>query len=89
MATIYDAALIGNFEEVKKLCTNCTDYTMAIIGASDGKQREIQQWALENGACFLFSFKTFPEERINLVRYTKNISMLKGPGDVPKGTFLH
>ena len=71
---------------------------MALIGAADGKQKiedgvlsnhkEILQWAFEKGACLLFSFKHEPYRPVsNVSHYSHNVSMLRGPGEVSKGTF--
>lgn len=65
---------------------------MAVIGALDAtpKQKEAGEWALLHGACLLWTFvqpKTIYEIDPDAAIYNKPISMLKGPGEVPKGTF--
>jgi hypothetical protein len=46
------------------------------------------QWALLNGACLLFAFRHPKKQDLGpLIKYNKKVSMLSGPGDVPKGTF--
>jgi hypothetical protein len=59
---------------------------MIIMGAADGKNKEIQQWALEQGACLLFSFSNhYTKNTVTVSKYSKNLSML---GEVLKGTFI-
>jgi hypothetical protein len=85
---VYNAALEGKEEEVKLLVKSGADINMAIMGAADGKQKQLQQWAFENGACILFSFQTSIPGSIVTHKYGKNLSMIKGPGEIAKGTFL-
>ncbi len=57
---------------------------------SDGKYGEILHWSLINGACLVFSFTQSSTPSPTLVsKYSKNLSMLRGPGEVPRGTFLN
>ena len=69
-------------ERVAELQSRGADITCA------GKQSQIAQWALDNGACLLFGFTQW-EKHTGVIgyKYNKNVSMLRGPGDVPKGTF--
>lgn len=87
---IYNAAVEGDLEKVKDLYVQGGDINMAIMGASDGKHKEISHWALNNGACFIFGFQhqasTVEYVKTNKA-YGKNISMLRGPGEVVRGTF--
>ncbi len=85
---LYQAAFEGREDDAKFLVKNGGDINMVIMGASDGKHRNLQQWAFENGACILFSFKTSTESSIIEHRYPKNLSMIRGPGEVSKGTFI-
>ena len=85
---VYNAAKEGNFDEVKRLVKIKADINMVIMGAYDGKQKEIWQWALENGACLLWGFQQEAHQsRVFVMKYNKNISMLRGPGEVSRGTF--
>ena len=85
---VYNAAKEGNFTEVKRLVAMKADINMVIMGASDGKQKEIQQWAFENGACLLWGFQQEQHRpKVQVMKYNKNISMLRGPGEVARGTF--
>lgn len=63
---------------------------MAIMGAHEGKKEPEYMWAWKNGASLLWGIQQ-PKRDI-LVRdrehtYPKNLSMLRGPGEVAKGTF--
>ena len=84
----YVAALEGKEEEARALVKLGANINCVIMGASDGKHKKLQQWAFENGACFVFSFQSSSTESIVQHKYGKNLSMLRGPGDVPKGTFI-
>lgn len=85
---VYNAAKDGQFDEVKQLVNLKADINMVIMGAYDGKQKEIWQWALDNGACLLWGFQQEPHRsRLSAMKYNKNISMLKGPGEVARGVF--
>jgi len=84
------AANENKLEVCKDLFQKGANINMAIMGASDVKNKEIQMWAWEQGACYIFSLQQKPPTT-NVIcfgdRYSKNISMLHGPGEVPKGTF--
>jgi len=48
----------------------------------------IGQWALQNGGCLLWSFSQRRQKsKFSVLKYNKNVSMLKGPGEVTRGTF--
>jgi len=50
--------------------------------------KTIGKWAMENGGCFLWSFtQGAKQSKFSVLKYNKNISMLKGPGEVARGTF--
>jgi hypothetical protein len=85
---IREAARAGRFDEVKELHARGASIQCAIIGAGEGKQGAIAQWALERGACLIFSFTQAPKTGgVTSHSYGKNVSMLRGPGEVSKGTF--
>lgn len=85
---VYELAKNNQFEELKEKVEKGADINMVIMGASDGKNKDICQWAFQNGACLLFSYTQSIQETATIVsKYSKNISMLKGPGEVSKGTF--
>jgi len=96
---LYNYAFEGNLDEVKSSVSKGGNIHMAIMGASTFiennktdclKQKEVAKWALENGACLIFSFtQEKKEEKVVVCKYDKNLSMIKGPGDVLKGTFEH
>lgn len=50
--------------------------------------KQICNWSLDNGACLLFSFRSAKKRPgvYNMSQYGKNISMLRGPGDIGKGS---
>lgn len=97
---IYRAAQAGNFPLVKELHKKGGDINSVLMGATDGKRMpdgkrskecvEIMSWALDNKACYLFGF-TQPEKTYTLDKsnnsFFSRVSMLKGPGDVAKGSF--
>lgn len=73
---------------------------MAVMGAADGKeelqqahkdyakQSAVGQWALNNGGCLLWGFKQEPRSiQFRQMTYNKKMTMLSGPGEVPRGTF--
>lgn len=85
---IREAAQAGDFETVKQLFSRGASVDMALIGASATKQKHIQQWSIENGASVLWSFDQEPPKcHVSALKYSKNVSMLRGPGEVAKGTF--
>jgi hypothetical protein len=89
---IYEAAKAGNFSLVEEIYKhNESDkfiVQMAIIGAAESKQTSIVFWALEHGACLLFALQQgSTAHSIVSHNYSKRLSMLKGPGEVLKGTF--
>ena len=81
--------VIMGAEDGKQEIMDTTDEKQKeIMRASIEKQKEIKEWAFKNGACFLFGFQSQSHQAIaSVMKYNKNISMLKGPGDVPRGTF--
>jgi hypothetical protein len=93
----YEAGLAGDEQLCKEMLAKSDDQrqqalttlaTMMIMGSSKAKNQKLAWWCFENGACYLFGFH---HEQTNPVvfgeRYSHNLSMLKGPGEVPKGTF--
>lgn len=102
-ALLYDAAFAGDLDQCQSLITTGGAHVdVALIGASDylyttatapsedaEKRKAICRWCLERGACWIFSFNH--EDPLahcpRGLKYNKPVSMLKGPGDVPKGTF--
>lgn len=43
--------------------------------------KAVGKWAMDNGACFLWSFSQQPKRsKFSVLKYNKNVSMLKGPG---------
>ena len=99
---LYNAAAESSFDEVKKLHAAGGNINMVIMGCFDGPcnpdgskgpcSKEIYQYSLENGACILFGCRD-PVDQQHKDTQTKpnsfftRISMLKGPGEVAKGTF--
>ena len=89
--TVYEAAKAGDLEKVidlmgEPLNSNGLLAQMAVMGAQDA----IGYWALRHGGCIRWAFKEEPGARTRCVaagNYGKNISMLKGPGEVARGTF--
>jgi len=83
----------NNIAELERLYPTSTHkqwfVDMAVIGAVEGKAKLAGDWALRNGACYLWPFNQARDttEYIRAFGYSKNLSMLKGPGDVLKGTF--
>lgn len=85
---VYDYAKEGDFDEVKELVQLGADINMVMMGASEGKHGQICYWALLNGACMLWGIKQEPQRnKVSVMKYNKSISMLKGPGEVARGTF--
>lgn len=85
---VYDAAKAGDLKLVQELVKSGGSVQMAVMGAGDGKQGEVGQWAMENGACMLWAFKQETKRsKFSVSKFGKNISMLNGPGEVPRGTF--
>lgn len=76
------AATAGDLIKCKELFGRGACIHLAVIGASNGKQKEVGFWALENGGCFIFSF-----QHTATAKTAKSMSMLKGPGEVKRGTF--
>lgn len=62
---------------------------MCVMGSVEGKSKDTGTWALANGACYLWTIQQPRDdtEYIKAYGYSKNLSMLKGPGEVTKGTF--
>jgi hypothetical protein len=82
-----ESAKIGDLEAVKKYVKAGGSVHLALIGASDHGHKEVCKWALDNGACLLFCIQQPEVHKEKLIKYNKPISMLKGPGEVKKGTF--
>jgi len=86
---MYEAAKAGQIDEVKELFARGGSVNMAVMGAADGKQKVVGTWALENGACPLFSFTQPPRKSEGkfIPQFTTRHTMLGGPGEVQRGTF--
>jgi len=88
---VYEHAKLGHLEQVQKITlANPTDpflIQMIFMGAVENKEAAIAQWALEKGACLVFGLKHSSQHSLISYNYPKNVSMLHGPGEVPKGTF--
>jgi hypothetical protein len=88
---LWISAKEGDVKRCGSLWRSGGNINMAIMGACDcpdSTTRElIQNWAWHNGACILFSIQQTHENLVEGMKYNKNISMLRGPGDVAKGTF--
>lgn len=50
---------------------------------------QVVEWSLQNGACLLFTFvqKESKQTSAQTNSFFSRVSMLRGPGDVPKGSF--
>lgn len=50
---------------------------------------QVVEWSLQNGACLLFTFvqKATNQASGQSNSFFSRVSMLRGPGDVPKGSF--
>lgn len=52
---------------------------------------QVVEWSLQNGACLLFTFVQKNVQPVNNAHisnaFFSRVSMLRGPGDVPKGSF--
>lgn len=91
---LLNAARDGNFELVKELHKKGGDINCAIMGPPEAgrtnEHKKILAYAFDNKACILFSFKQ-PESNIQYDRssnsFFSRVSMLRGPGDVAKGSF--
>lgn len=91
---MFTAAKEGKLSLVVSLHKKGGNVNSAIMGASEGdrtpEKREILNWAFDNGACLLFSFYQ-PKNNVEYERthnhFFSRVSMLKGPGDVAKGSF--
>ena len=70
---------------------NNTTWTKEEAAAADQlrtRQKDVRNWALINGAAPLWAIQQEVRgQSIRVFKYSKNISMIRGPGDVPKGTF--
>ena len=91
---LLNAARDGNLDLVKELHKKGGDINCAIMGPpeanrTDGHKR-VLGYAFDHGACLLFSF-TQPERGYTLEKsgnsFFSRVSMLRGPGDVSKGSF--
>lgn len=91
---LYCAAFSGDFDECVRLWKSGANINMAIMGASDpeeqsGAHKTIQKWSFENGAHLIFGMKhqqpTIAPGKSD--SFFSRISMLRGPGDVAKGSF--
>lgn len=62
--------------------------TPAQIVEKEQNAKVLCKWALEQGACLLFSFTQLSRTRERKVtgQYGKNLSMLHGPGDLARGS---
>ncbi len=95
----FEFAKAGNLDELSELFKTCGSgdinkqffLDMAIMGAHEGKVKSTYDWALKNGASLLWGIQQPKPKwiytRDKSLTYGKNISMLKGPGEVSKGTF--
>jgi len=90
----FQAAYEGRLDDVKVMHQSYSGpiqliLSMIVMGATDGDQKAVGNWALVQGACILFAFK---QPRKEFVRDTRDsnqqLSMLRGPGEVKKGTFV-
>lgn len=82
-----ESAKLGDLEAVQKYVKAGGSVHLALIGGSDGQHKTVCKWALDNGACLLFGIQQHHVPKEKLIKYSKPISMLKGPGEVSKGTF--
>jgi len=83
-----EAAKQNDKLRVEELVKQNASIDMVLIGAHDGKHSDLCWWAIERGACLLWTIQQLQETSISISKYNKNISMLKGPGEVTRGTFL-
>jgi hypothetical protein len=84
----YELAQANDLEGVKAEVQKGGDINMAIMGAAANKHTEVMWWAFANGACLLWSMQqVHAPVSVEVFKYNKPISMLKGPGEVKKGTF--
>jgi uncharacterized protein YjiK len=65
---------------------------MALMGATDANpvQKNVAKFALEKGSNFIFGFTHEAPKQVKIEKpgnFFSRVSMLNGPGDVPKGTF--
>jgi acyl CoA:acetate/3-ketoacid CoA transferase beta subunit len=85
---IYAASRAGKLNEVISLFAKGGHIDMAVMGSAEAKNSDICWWAIEHGGCILWTIDQTHKSSIIPHKYGKNLSMLKGPGDVPKGTFI-
>ncbi len=101
--SVWEYAIAGDFTEVKNLVSKGGSVHMAIMAVGKVKEdydddnknkplvkdhNEIFNWALANGSCLLWSFSQKRHySKFTKMSYNKPITMLKGPGEVPRGTF--
>lgn len=85
---LYDAGSRGDLSVCKTLVERGGNINVALIGAHNNKMVEVCEWALDYGACFIFTCNhSAPVSVPRGLKYNKPISMLKGPGDIKKGSF--
>lgn len=98
---VYDLAEEGNLEEVTRIVKAGGNIQMAMMGAGalleyEGKEKAekkkdalaIVWWGLAHGGAFLWTFTQGTKaNKFFTMKYNKNISMLREPGEVARGTF--
>ncbi len=91
---VYNIGLSGDTIMANAILKNLTSHmaNMLLMGGTDVSppNKEIANLAIEYGACMLFGFtqpksNTHTSDKVN--SFFTRVSMLKGPGDVVKGSF--
>ncbi len=88
---LWFSAKDGDAKLCESLRQSGANINMAIMGVCEcqdvAARKFIGDWALDKGACLLFAIQQKHEGLVEGMKYNKNLSMLRGPGDIAKGTF--